>query len=47
VSAQPVPPAPVELDQLTSLESQAAADPTAVLPSFPVDDVQGSDVGCR
>ena len=50
-AAQPVRPAPVGLDRLTSLEAQAAADPgtasNAALPSFPVDYVEGSDVGYR
>lgn len=50
-AAQPVRPAPVGLDGLNSAEAQAAADPgaagNAVLPSFPVDYVEGSDVGYR
>lgn len=50
-AAQPVRPAPVGLDRLSSLEAQAAADPARaanlVLPSFPVEYVEGSDVGYR
>jgi beta-glucosidase len=44
-------PAPVGLDTLTSLEAQAAADPASAskykLASFPVDYVEGADVGYR
>ncbi|MEO7169419.1 MAG: beta-glucosidase [Pseudomonadota bacterium] len=44
-------PAPVGLDTLTSLEAQAAADPASAgkyrLSSFPVDYVEGADVGYR
>ncbi|MDB5707800.1 MAG: glycosyl hydrolase [Sphingomonas bacterium] len=44
-------PAPVGLDTLTSLEAQAAADPGSggkyQLRSFPVDYVEGADVGYR
>jgi beta-glucosidase len=44
-------PAPVGLDRLTSLEAQAAANPANAsagqLPSFPVDYVEGADVGYR
>jgi len=44
-------PAPVGLDKLTSLEAQAAADPASAgkyrLASFPVDYVEGADVGYR
>lgn len=42
---------PVGLDRLSSLEAQAAADPAKaanyVLPSFPIDYVEGADVGYR
>ena len=42
---------PVGLDKLTSLEAQAAADPASAgtyqLKSYPVDYVEGSDVGYR
>ena len=44
-------PFPVGLDRLSGLERAAAADPataaTKVLPSFPVDYVEGADVGYR
>ncbi|BCA61344.1 beta-glucosidase [Sphingomonas sp. HMP9] len=44
-------PAPVGLDRLSTAEAQAAADPGHVserqLPSFPVDYVEGADVGYR
>lgn len=44
-------PAPVGLDTLNSLEAQAAADPASAgkfkLASFPVDYVEGADVGYR
>jgi beta-glucosidase len=44
-------PAPVGLDTLTSLEAQAAANPANArkyqLKSFPVDYVEGADVGYR
>jgi beta-glucosidase len=50
-SSQPVRPLPVGLDKLTSLEAQAAADPGSgssyELKSFPIDYVEGSDVGYR
>jgi beta-glucosidase len=49
--AQAVRPAPVGLDTLNSLEAQAAANPANAgaysLKSFPVDYVEGSDVGYR
>ncbi len=44
-------PAPVGLDQLSSLEAQAAADPARAagfaLPSFPANYIEGADVGYR
>jgi beta-glucosidase len=44
-------PAPVGLDMLSSLEAQAAADPGSAgnyqLKSFPVDYIEGADVGYR
>ena len=44
-------PAPVGLDRLSSLEAQAAANPASAssyqLPSFPVDYVEGANVGYR
>lgn len=50
-AAQPPRPAPVGLDRLTSLEAQAAANPATAgdysLKSFPVDYVEGADVGYR
>lgn len=50
-ATQPVRPAPVGLDRLTSLEAQAAANPVNAsqyqLPSFPIDYVEGADVGYR
>jgi beta-glucosidase len=50
-AAQAPRPAPVGLDMLTSLEAQAAANPANTsayeLKSFPVDYVEGADVGYR
>ncbi len=50
-ASQPVRPRPVGLDRLTGLDAAAAADPgaasTHVLESFPVDYVEGADVGYR
>jgi beta-glucosidase len=50
-AAQAPRPAPVGLDTLTSLEAQAASDPARAgdlqLKSFPIDYVEGSDVGYR
>ena len=50
-AAQPPRAAPVGLDTLTDLEAQAAADPgtagTHDLKSFPIDYVEGADVGYR
>lgn len=50
-AAQAPRPAPVGLDTMTSLEAQAAADPANAskfkLASFPVDYVEGADVGYR
>ena len=50
-AAQPPRPAPVGLDTLGSLETQAAANPaiasTLTLKSFPIDYVEGADVGYR
>ncbi|MEN2787185.1 beta-glucosidase [Sphingomonas qilianensis] len=52
VAASQAPrPAPVGLDLLTSIEAQAAANPAnataGALPSFPIDYVEGADVGYR
>ncbi|GAA3697141.1 glycoside hydrolase family 3 protein [Sphingomonas cynarae] len=50
-ASQPVRPRPVGLDRLTGLDAAAAADPgaasTHALESFPVDYVEGADVGYR
>jgi beta-glucosidase len=50
-AAQAPRPAPVGLDTMTSLEAQAAADPANAskfkLTSFPIDYVEGADVGYR
>jgi beta-glucosidase len=50
-ASQPVRPRPVGLDRLSGLDAAAAADPgaasTHVLESFPVDYVEGADVGYR
>ena len=50
-AAQAPRPAPVGLDRLSALEQQAAADPSHAsqfeLRSFPVDYVEGADVGYR
>ncbi|EZP52578.1 beta-glucosidase [Sphingomonas sp. RIT328] len=50
-ASQPPRPHPVGLDRLSGLEAAAAANPAAasahVLQSFPVDYVEGSDVGYR
>jgi beta-glucosidase len=50
-AAQAPRPAPVGLDRLSALEQQAAADPAHAsefaLRSFPVDYVEGADVGYR
>ncbi|UVO49730.1 beta-glucosidase [Sphingomonas sp. SUN019] len=50
-AAQAPRPAPVGLDTLTSLEAQAAANPANAsgydLKSFPIDYVEGADVGYR
>ncbi|CAA9507783.1 MAG: GH3 [uncultured Sphingomonadaceae bacterium] len=50
-ATQPPRPGPVGLDRLTSIEAQAAANPANAsqyqLPSFPVDYVEGADVGYR
>jgi beta-glucosidase len=50
-AAQPPRPAPVGLDTLNTLEGQAAANPANAsqyeLKSFPVDYVEGADVGYR
>lgn len=50
-ASQPVRPRPVGLDRLTGLDAAAAADPGAAsthpLESFPVDYVEGADVGYR
>lgn len=49
--SQPPRPVPVGLDTLRALEAKAAADPANaaryVLPSFPIDYVEGADVGYR
>ncbi|HVF94561.1 MAG TPA: beta-glucosidase [Sphingomonas sp.] len=50
-ASQPVRPRPVGLDRLSGVDAAAAADPgavsTHVLESFPVDYVEGADVGYR
>ena len=50
-ASQPPRPRPVGLDTLNGLEAKAAADPANaaryVLPSFPVEYVEGADVGYR
>ncbi len=50
-ASQPVRPRPVGLDRLTGLDAAAAADPGAASThapeSFPVDYVEGADVGYR
>ncbi|AXJ96243.1 MULTISPECIES: beta-glucosidase [unclassified Sphingomonas] len=50
-ASQPPRPRPVGLDRLTGLEAAAAANPAAastyVLDSFPVDYIEGADVGYR
>jgi len=50
-ASQPVRPRPVGLDRLTGLDAAAAADPgaasTRAPESFPVDYVEGADVGYR
>ncbi len=50
-ASQPPRPRPVGLDRLTGLEAAAAANPAAAsgvkLESFPVDYVEGADVGYR
>ncbi len=50
-ATQPPRAAPVGLDRLTSIEAQAAADPAKAkgieLKSFPIDYVEGADVGYR
>ena len=50
-ASQPPRPRPVGLDRLSGLEAAAAANPAAastyVLDSFPVDYVEGADVGYR
>ena len=48
-AAQPVRPTPVGLDQLNALIAKYPdeADPSYRLPSFPVDYVEGADVGYR
>jgi beta-glucosidase len=50
-ASQPPRPRPVGLDRLSALEAAAAANPAAastyVLESFPIDYVEGADVGYR
>ncbi|MFV0622981.1 glycoside hydrolase family 3 C-terminal domain-containing protein [Sphingomonas sp. ac-8] len=50
-AGQPPRPTPVGLERMTSLEAQAAANPANAssyqLPSFPIDYVEGADVGYR
>ncbi|KQT31748.1 beta-glucosidase [Sphingomonas sp. Leaf412] len=50
-ASQPPRPTPVGLDRMSAMERQAAADPAAgagvALDSFPVDYVEGADVGYR
>lgn len=50
-AAQAPRPAPVGLDQLSSIEAKAAADPASAagvqLPTFPIDYIEGADVGYR
>lgn len=50
-ASQPPRPRPVGLDQMKGLEAEAASNPAAAstmtLPSFPVDYVEGADVGYR